>query len=193
MVLVFHLGKTNYHHFCLKLLFMISTIKKYGIYGFVSSLVLFQIAFSIGKSFSYSVQEVLGYLTIVIALLFVFFAIKHYRDKENNGKLSIKNGIFIGLSITFFVALGSAISDYIYVTILYPDFVTDYSNYQLEKLRTTLSASDFEVKRQEMMNNIKTIGKPSIMALVMFITVMCLGTIITMLSSLFLQNKRAIV
>jgi len=31
------------------------------------------------------------------------------------------------------------------------------------------------------------------MALVMFITVMCLGTIITMLSSLFLQNKRAIV
>ena len=172
---------------------MISTIKKYGIYGFVSSLVLFQIAFSIGKSFSYSVQEVLGYLTIVIALLFVFFAIKHYRDKENNGKLSIKNGIFIGLSITFFVALSSAISDYIYVTILYPDFVTDYSNYQLEKLKTTLSANDFEIKRQEMMNNIKTIGKPTIMALVMFITVMCLGTIITILSSLFLQNKRAIV
>lgn len=171
---------------------MISTIKKYGIYGFVSSLILFQIAFSIGRSFAYSVQEVLGYLTIVIALLFVFFAIKHYRDKENHGKLSLKNGIFIGLSITFFVAFGSAIADYIYVTILYPDFVTDYSNYQLEKLKTTLSASDFEVKRQEMMNNIKTIGKPSVMALVMFVTVMCLGTIITMLSSLFLQSKRTI-
>lgn len=168
------------------------TIKKYGTYGSVSSLILFQIAFSIGKSFSYNIQEVLGYLTIVLSLLFVFFAIKHYRDKENNGRLSLKNGVFIGLSITFFVALGSAISDYIYVTVLYPDFVTDYSNYQLEKLRETLSVSDFEVKRQEMMDNIKTIGKPSVMALVMFITVMCLGTIITILSALFLQNKRTL-
>lgn len=193
MVLVLNLGKANYYHFCLKLLFMKSTIKKYGIYGFASSLILFQIAFSIGKSLSYSVQEVLGYLTIVIALLFVFFAIKHYRDRENQGKLSLKNGIFIGLSITFFVALGSAISDYIYVTILYPDFVTDYSNYQLEKLKTTLSADDFKIKRQEMMNNIKTIGKPSVMALVMFITVMCLGIMITILSSLFLRNKKPIV
>jgi hypothetical protein len=168
-------------------------IKKYGVYGFVSSLILFQIAFAIGENYSYSTKEILGYLTIVIALLFVFFAIKHYRDKENQGKLTLKNGILIGLSITFFVALGSAIADYIYVTILYPDFVTDYSNYQLEKLKTTLSADDFEVKRQEMMNNIKTIGRPEVMALVMFITVIILGTIITLLSSLLLQNKKVIV
>lgn len=172
---------------------MKKTIKKYGIYGFFSSLILFQIAFTIGESFPYSVQEILGYLTIVIALLFVFFAIKHYRDKENQGKLTLKNGILIGLTITFFVALGSAIADYIYVTILYPDFVTDYSNYQLEKLKTTLSANDFEVKRQEMMNNIKTIGRPEVMALVMFVTVIILGTIITLLSSLLLQNKKVIV
>lgn len=171
---------------------MRKTIKKYGVYGFVSALILFQIAFVIGKGLSYSIQEVLGYLTIVISLLFVYFAIKHYRDRENQGNLTIKNGIFIGLSITFFVALGSAIADYIYVTILYPDFVTDYSNYQLEKLKTTLSACDFEIKRQEMMNNIETIGKPWVMALVMFITVMCLGTIITVLSSLFLQKKTVV-
>ncbi len=172
---------------------MKSTIKKYGLYGFFCSLILFQIAFTVGESFPYSIQEILGYLTIVIALLFVFFAIKHYRDKENQGKLTLKNGILIGLSITFFVALGSAIADYIYVTILYPDFVTDYSNYQLEKLKTTLSANDFEVKRQEMMNNIKTIGRPEVMALVMFVTVIILGTIITLLSSLLLQNKKVIV
>ena len=168
---------------------MYATIVRYGIYGFLSALVLFQLAFSLGTSLSYNVQEVLGYLTIVISLLFVFFAIKHYRDKENRGKLTLRNGFFIGLSITFFVAIGSAISDYIFVTILYPDFVSDYSNYQMEQLKESLSESEYEIKRQEMMENIKTIGKPSVMALVMFITVMCLGIIISILSSLFLRTK----
>jgi hypothetical protein len=171
---------------------MKKVIRKYGIYGFFSSIILFLIAFVIAKSYSYEVQEIVGYLTIVIALFFVFFAIKHYRDKENQGVLTIGNGILIGLSITTFVALGSAIADYIYVTILYPDFVTDYSNYQLEKLKSTQSARDFEIKRQEMMEGIKTIGNPFIMALVMFVTVMILGTIITLLSSLFLHNKNVV-
>lgn len=168
---------------------MKSTIKRYGLYGFLSSLILFQIAFAIGKSLSYEVQEVLGYLTIAIALLFVYFAIKHYRDKENQGILTLRNGIFIGLSITFFVALGSAIADYIYVTLLYPDFVTDYSNHQLERLKATLPPGDFEIQRNEMLESIKTIGNPTVMAFVMFVTVAILGTIITLLSSFFLQNR----
>lgn len=171
---------------------MKTTIKQYGIYGFVTALILFQIAFAVGKGLSYEVQEILGYLTIVIALLFVYFAIKHYRDKENQGKLTFSNGLFIGLAITLFVALGSAIADYLFVTLWYPDFVADYSSYQLEKLRTTLSPSEFELKKLEMEETVKRLGNPFMMALVMFITVVCIGTIITLLSSLFLQKKDAI-
>ena len=172
---------------------MIKTIKKYGLYGFSTALLLFLLSFLIGKGLSYDVQEVLGYLTIVIALLFVYFAIKHFRDRENQGRLSLVNGLLIGISITFFVALGSAIADYIYVTVVYPDFVTDYTNYQLEKLKDTLSASEFEVEKQALLENVELLGNPFVMALVMFVTVLCLGTIITLLSSLFLQQKRTIV
>lgn len=165
------------------------TIKKFGIYSFVSTFILFQIAFIIGKNLSFGIQEILGYLTIVISLLFVYFGIKHYRDKENQGVLSFKNGMLLGLSITLFVAIGSAIADYIYVTVFHPDFISDYSNYQLEKFTSSLSPEDLELKRQELLENAETLGKPSIMALVMFLTVFLLGTLITLLSSLFLQTN----
>lgn len=181
----------NQHLWIKTILIMKSTIRQYGLYGLITSTILFQVAFLIGKGLSYQIQETLGYLTIAISLLFVFFAIKHYRDKENHGNLTILNGLIIGISITLFVAIGSAIADYLYVTVWYPDFATDYTNYQLEKLKPVLSQQDFELKKIEMLDNLKTLGNPLVMALVMFITVICLGTIITILSALFLQKKQA--
>lgn len=171
---------------------MKKTITKYGALGFFTSLVLFHLSFLVGKGSSYKIQETLGYLTIVIALIFVFFAIKHYRDNQNHGNLTWKDGLAIGLSITFFVALGSAIADLVYVSIIYPDFATDYANYQLEKLKSSLPPAEFEIKRKELLQNVETIGKPLVMALVMFVTVMCLGTIITILSSLLLLNNKRV-
>lgn len=168
---------------------MKASIKRYGVYGFASALLLFQVTFSIGERLSYEVQETIGYLTIAIALLFVFFAIRHYRDQENQGVLSLKNGLLIGLAITFFVALGSAIADYLYVTVWHPDFVTDYAQHQLEKMQSTLSAEAFDREYAEMQARVDALGSPWIMALVMFMTVMVMGTIISVLSSLFLQKK----
>jgi hypothetical protein len=169
---------------------MKSTVFKFGSYGFLTSLILFQIAFVIGTSFSYATQEFLGYLTIVLSLLFVFFAIRHFKTNVNDGKLSFANGLLIGISITAFVALGSAIADYIFVTMLYPDFVTDYADYQLQEMQARLSAAEFEVARAEMETRIQRIGSPLMMAAIMFVTVLLLGFIITLLSTFLLQTKK---
>ncbi|MEM1327636.1 MAG: DUF4199 domain-containing protein [Bacteroidota bacterium] len=168
---------------------MKSTILKFGACGLLCSFLLFQLAFIFGKSFSYSTQEVLGYLTIVLSLLFVFFGIQHFKKNVNGGQSSFANGLLIGLSITAFVALGSAIADYIFVAIINPDFAVDYTAYQPEQLQAKLSPAEFEVAKAELEAQMQSISSPFAMAAIMFVTVLLLGIIVALLSALLLRTK----
>ncbi|MBL4643673.1 MAG: DUF4199 family protein, partial [Flavobacteriaceae bacterium] len=83
---------------------MKSTITKYGVYGFLTGLVIFSFHLLFGlKHLSSSTNEILGYLSIFISLSFIFFGIKHYRDNVNSGVISIIKAILIGLLISLIV------------------------------------------------------------------------------------------
>ena len=111
---------------------MRNSVLKYGLYGLLTAIILFLLALWIGKELSYSTQEVLGYTTMVASLSFIFFGIKHYRDKVNNGAVSFGKALTIGLLISAFVGLGIGIGDYIYTTSINPDFMTEYMDYTLK-------------------------------------------------------------
>mgnify|MGYP000633923925 CR=1 FL=1 len=89
---------------------MKNTVIKYGLYGLITGIILFLAAILLGKGLSYSTQEVLGYVSMVACLSFVFFGIKHYRDLVNNGILSIGKALVIGILISVLVGVGVAIA-----------------------------------------------------------------------------------
>ena len=97
--------------------------------------------------------------------------------------------MLLGMGITLFVALGSAIADFVYVTVIYPDFITDYTQYQIESLRESVPVERFETEKDALLRQVDSIGHPAIMAFIMFVTVILLGIIITLISTLLLQNK----
>ena len=152
---------------------MRKTIIKYGIYGFLFALVVFLLALTLGKGLDFSTQEDIGYITMVASLLFVFFGIKHYRDHVGDGRLGFRRAVFIGLSISAITALGVAIADFIYLSWINPDFFEEYT----------------AVMRNEgYRGEIPDYGN-GIMAMVMFLTVMIIGLIISLISAIILQRK----
>ncbi|MBD1261476.1 DUF4199 domain-containing protein [Maribacter polysiphoniae] len=153
---------------------MKKVVLKYGGYGFVLSTVLFLLGLYIGKGVAYSTQEVIGYVTIIASLVFVFFGIKHFRDKENQGKLSFGKGMIIGISISAISALGIALADLIYTTAINPDFFEEY--------KAVMVAEGYEGEIPEYSSGF--------MAFIMFVTVLTIGVIISLLSSLVLQRKK---
>jgi len=167
---------------------MKSTILKYGSRAFATMLILFLLAFLIGKGKSYSVQETLGYLTIVISLSLVYFAIRHYRDEVNGGHLSFGQGLGLGMIISACAGLGSAIADAIYTTAIYPDFIEEYTQYELDKMKASLPPAEFETASAELLAQIEWMGTPAILALVMFATVILIGLIVSLISSLRLRS-----
>lgn len=55
---------------------------------------------------------------MIASLSFIFFGIKHYRDKVNNGAVSFGKALVIGLLISALTGLGIAMVDYIYTTVI---------------------------------------------------------------------------
>ena len=148
-------------------------IIKFGTYGFLLALIVFLLALSLGQGLDFSVQEAIGYITMVASLLFIFFGIKHYRDTIGQGRISFRRAVFIGLWIAVLTGLGIAIADFIYLSWINPDFFEEY---------TTV------MRNEGYKGEIPDYGN-GIMAVVMFLTVMIIGLIISLISALILQRK----
>lgn len=152
---------------------MKNIIFKFGLYGLLLGFGLFLIGLLFMKDIDLSTGEVIGYATMIASLSFIFFGIKHFRDKVNSGTVSIGKAVGIGVLISLFPAIGIAIADFIYTAFINPDFFKDY------------------VAMMEAKGNTEPIPEwgSGMMALVMFLTVMVLGLIVSLISALILQRK----
>ena len=163
-------------------------ILRYGLYSALTISAINFLGWTLGKSLSFSTQEVIGYTSMILSTSFVYFAIKHFRDKENNGHITFKKALVIGLLIVLFASTAFAIADYIYTTIINPDFKEEYLEYALEGMKTSLPPNEFEIKKVEVIEQMEAFT-PSFMAIIMFFTVFTIGFIMTLISSLILQRK----
>jgi hypothetical protein len=152
---------------------MKNTVLKFGFYGLLIGLGLFLAGLVFMKDADLSTGEIVGYTTMIASLSFVFFGIRHYKEKVNKGKISFGKAISIGMLISCFPAIGIAIADYIYTKIINPNFFEEYVEIMQSQGHT---------------DPIPEWGSAT-MAFIMFLTVMILGLIISILSGLVLQTK----
>lgn len=152
---------------------MRKTILRFGVYGFILAFILFLAALSFGQSLNFNTQEFIGYLTMITSLSFIYFGVKHYRDKLNSGRMGFRRAVFIGLWISIITSLGIALADFIYLSFINPNFFEEYT----------------AVMRSEgYRGEIPDYGN-GFMAVIMFLTVMVIGLIITLISALFLNRR----
>lgn len=168
---------------------MKKTIVRYGTYSVFTICTLMLIAWFLLNELPFSVQEVIGYSSMIVSLLFVYFGIRYYRDSENEGIISFGKAVLIGILISLIAATAFGILDVIYVTYLNPNFMTDYYNITIEEMRTTLSAAVFETKLADMEAQKELFMNPIMNFLFMFATVLIIGFIISLISGLLLQKK----
>ncbi len=168
---------------------MKKTVIRYGTYGAISICVLFLLSWTLLSELPLGTQEVLGYASMIVSLGFVFFGIKHFRDHENDGKVSFKKALTIGILISLITALVFGILDVIYTEVLNPDFMDTYYEQTAKNLEETLSAEEFQVKLAELESQKEMFGNPIFTFLLMAMTVFVIGFIMSLISSLILQRK----
>lgn len=137
---------------------------------------------------NYNIGEVIGYSSIVIALLFIYFGIKNYRDKQLNGSISFWNGLKIGLLIALFPALAFALYNLVYVEFINPEFMNNYYKHQIAEMKANLPAKEFLSAKAQMESEKELFMNTGFNTLIMFLTVWIIGLVVSILSSLVLQQ-----
>lgn len=168
---------------------MKKTVVRFGIYGSITICILFMISWFVLDHLPMSVQEILGYVSIIVSLSFVYFGIKHFRDKENHGKISFKKALAIGILISLITALIFGLLDVLYTEVLNPDFMDEYYSEVTANMTANLPASELDAQLEKLQAEREQFSNPIVSFSIMTATVFIIGFIVTLLSSLILQRK----
>ncbi len=168
---------------------MKNTVIRYGVYSAITICLLALAGWFLGKNLDYAIQEVIGYTSMVVSLLFVFFGIKHFRDKQNNGVVSFGKALWIGVLISLIAALAFGILDVIYIKYINPDFMAEYYSHYVEEMRNSLSETEFKVEFEKLEAQKELFSNIFLSFLLMSATVLIIGFIISLISALILQRR----
>lgn len=172
---------------------MKSTVLRYGFYAMLAILVLSAIHFFlVFPNVSYEMAEVVGYLTMVLSMIFVFAGIRHYRDHVNGGTLSFGRGLKIGALIVLIPAVAFGLFDIFYTSILNPSWADEYIIYQIEKIKASAPAGEAEEEIKKFQKNMDTFKNPFFQFLLMAATVYIIGLMVTIISSLALRRNKTV-
>jgi hypothetical protein len=169
---------------------MKKTILTFGlISGVLSSLMMvatIPFADKIGFGHSY----VIGYTTIVLSFLLVFFGIRSYRDNVGNGQITFTKAFAVGISITLISCIFYVVTwEIIYFNFMH-DFMDKYGAYVVEKLKASgASAAAVQAQLQQLKKYKELYENPFFNAAMTFIEPFPVGLVITLISAAFLRKK----
>ena len=167
---------------------MKKTILRFGLYSIITTCILSFLIWSTVDIVDDVTGKIIGYTSMVVSLLFVFFGIKHFRDRENNGAVTFGKALSIGILISLIASLAFGILSVIYAEFVNPEFMTEYYEDMLEKARS-LPAEEFEIRKAELESEKEMFMNPFIHFFFMSMMVFVIGFIISLLSALILQRK----
>jgi hypothetical protein len=133
---------------------------------------------------------VLGYATIVLSLLLVFFGVRSYRDNVAQGHITFGRAFLVGLAITVISCLFYVLTwEVIYFNFM-PDFMDKYGAHVLQKMQASGATAAAIQQKSEEINKLKIMYKnPLFNAAMTFIEPFPVGLVITLLSAAVLRKK----
>ena len=169
---------------------MKKTILTFGlISGAISSLMMWafipfidQIGFDKGM--------VIGYTTMVLSFLLVFFGIRSYRDNVAGGKISFGKAFAVGILITLVSCMCYVGSWQVLYFKVMPDFAEKISQHAVDQvIASGASREVIEAKVQEMKSFIEMYNNPLFNAALTFLEPFPVGLIMTVISAAILRKR----
>lgn len=166
-------------------------VLKFGLIGgaLLSVMMVATVPFVDMIGFDYGM--VIGYTTMVLAFLLVFFGIRSYRETIGDGQISFARALGVGLLIMTICSLCYVVTwEFVYFNLL-PDFGDKYAAYAIEKARAAGASADEIAKQTEEMRKFKEMYNNVLFnAAVTFLEPLPVGLPMTLLSAFILRKRR---
>ncbi len=135
--------------------------------------------------------HLIGYTTMVVAFMFVFFGIRSYRETVGNGYITFGRAFNVGLLIVVISSLCYVISWEIIYFNFAPDFVDKYAQYTIEKSRAAGAGPEQLAREMAEMDRFKVIYQNPFynFLITFFVEPFPVGLIIALISALILRKR----
>ena len=155
----------------------------------LSVMMLIQFQFQIG----FDEGAIIGYTTMVLAFLMVFFGVRSYRDNVAGGSVTFGRAFMVGLLITLVASVCYVATwQFVYYRLV-PDFGDKYAAYAIEKAKKS-GATDAQVaaKTREMTELNQMLKKPLVNIALTFVEPLPVGVLFTLITAVALSRKRRV-
>lgn len=142
-------------------------------------------------SISFEKGAVIGYTSMVLAFLLVYFGIRSYRDSVGRGSISFGRGVTVGLSITVIAAVCYSATWQVVYRNFMPDFMQNYAAHQIENAKKK-GKSDAELLqlKAEMDRNVKMYSNPVFNFAITCLEPLPVGVLMTLISAAILRRRK---
>ncbi len=132
----------------------------------------------------------LGYTSIVLSFLLVFFGIRFYRDNIGDGQITFLKAFAVGISITLISCTCYVVTWEILYYNVFPDFWDKYGAHLAEKLTASgASPAAVQAKLQQVKKYKELYKNPLLNAALTFIDPFPIGLVITLISAVALRRR----
>ena len=135
---------------------------------------------------------IIGYTSMVLAFLLIFFGVRSYRDNVAGGTVSFRRAFAVGGLIAVVASLCYVATWEVIYFKLEPDFVTKYQAHILEKTRADgATAAEIAKKKTELDNFAEMYKNPAINAAITFLEPLPVALIIALVSAGVLSRRKS--
>jgi hypothetical protein len=135
--------------------------------------------------------EIVGYTTMVLAFIMVFFGIRSYRDTVLDGTIGFGRAFQVGILITLISCVCYVATWQVIYHKMAPDFAEKYTAHVLDKARASgATEQQLAVQKAQMAKFIELYKNPLVNVAITFVEPFPVGLVITIVCAGILRRKR---
>jgi len=132
-----------------------------------------------------------GYTSMVLAFILVFFGIRSYRENVGGGAITFGRAFIVGILIAGISSICYVIAWEILYHTLMPDFMDKYSAHVIEQARAAgANAQAIQAKQQELQQIRQLYSNPFANVAMTLLEPLPVGLVITVISAAILRKKK---
>jgi F0F1-type ATP synthase assembly protein I len=169
---------------------MNKTILRFGFLSGVVSVVLMAATVPFIRSIRHEPADVLGYTSIVLSALLVFFGIRSYRETTGEGRITFARGFAVGVLITLISCVCLVVAFQLMYFALVPDFGEKFAACMVERARSAGSTDQQIVETARQAQQFKQLyDNPATNAALTFAMSFPVGLAATIASAAILSRR----
>ena len=133
---------------------------------------------------------IIGYATMILAFVLIYFAQVRYRENIGGGIITYGQAFKVGILVAIISSLCYVITWMFISHFFMPDFMEKYTAHEIQKLQASgMSAEQLAAKTKEMNQMAEMYKNPFFKAGLTFLEIFPVGLLVTIISSFIVRIK----